>query len=185
MVDLPFKMPNSYQPTFRVLTIMSIGSFGNFHYFEKDKFSCVLVIQEVSTNSSLGGSTNHTWFDLVIKEIIWWYFLSLLKLRNVIILCSFFTKTAPPILMKLCMQLGYDCLKKVRPLAPLVIAPFKRKAAALDLRVYVKAMPTIEITPYLSNYLPISSIYGQNCIDVVYLPFRHFATISAISKCFC
>ena len=29
--------------------------------------------------------------------------ISLLKLHNVIILCSFFSKTAPPILMKLCM----------------------------------------------------------------------------------
>ena len=49
---------------------------------------------------------------------------SLLKLHNVIILSALFSKMGPPILMKLCMLLGHGCVKKVRPLAPLVIAPF-------------------------------------------------------------
>ena len=54
---------------------------------------------------------------------------SLLKFHNVIVLCAFFSKTAPPILMKLCMWLGYVQGKVLVPLAALVIAPFKRKAA--------------------------------------------------------
>ena len=54
---------------------------------------------------------------------------SLLKLLNVIILITLFSKTAPPILMKLYMYIGHVQGKVLVPLAPLVIAPFKRKAA--------------------------------------------------------
>ena len=58
-----------------------------------------------------------------------WNVQSLLKLHKIIVLLQFFSKTAPPILMKLCMYVGYDQGKVLVPLAPLVIAPFKRKEA--------------------------------------------------------
>ena len=54
---------------------------------------------------------------------------SLLKLHKIIILIPLFSKTAPRILMKLCMQLGYGCPKDLVIVAGLVIARFKRKAA--------------------------------------------------------
>ena len=81
---------------------------------------------------------------------------SLLKLHNVIVLSAFFSKTAPPILMKLCMYSGYTQGKVLVPLAPLVIALYKRKAAEgrFRMRVYVKVKKWTErLVHWLNVYI--------------------------------
>ena len=90
---------------------------------------------------------------------------SLLKLHNVRILTALFSKTAPRILMKLCMQLGYVCVKVLVIVAGLVIAPFKRKAAGgrLNLASYNKRQVIIATSCHCNSKLNTNLLVFRKC----------------------